>query len=122
MSLDEAENDVPIKRAVFRSCILFGAATSPPPVIEVPSLLAFANAAEPFRIANPVAEKPYALATTVADQMIYDAVLAETAPQRVAVQSRVGSRIPKLSRALEIMKAGLEKPLSPSEIIRTIGL
>lgn len=63
-----------------------------------------------------------ALATAVADQMVYNAVREGTAAQRVSLQSRSGSRNPHLMRAIALMEASLEDPLSTAEIAEDIGI
>lgn len=62
------------------------------------------------------------LATEVADQMVYNAVRDGTATQRVSLQARHGMRSPQLVRAVEVMSANLEDPLSPSVIASSLGI
>ena len=62
------------------------------------------------------------LATAVADQMVYNAVREGTAAQRVSLQSRHGMRNAHLMRAIEIMEANIEEPLSPSLIAEDLGI
>lgn len=62
------------------------------------------------------------LATAVADQMVYNAVREGTAAQRVSLQSRHGMRNAHLMRAIEIMEANIEDPLSPSLIAEDLGI
>jgi transcriptional regulator GlxA family with amidase domain len=68
------------------------------------------------------AEHGQALSTAVADQMVYNAVREGTAAQRVSIQSRHGMRNSHLSRAIQIMEANIEAPVSPCEIARVIGI
>ena len=63
-----------------------------------------------------------ALATQVADQMIYNTVREDTAPQRVSFQSRHGMRNAHLSRAVALMEQHIEDPISPGDIADEIGL
>ena len=62
------------------------------------------------------------LATEVADQMVYNAVREGTAAQRVSIQSRHGMRNEHLKRAIAIMEASLETPMSPSLIAEDLGI
>lgn len=62
------------------------------------------------------------LATAVADQMVYNAVREGTAAQRVSIQSRHGMRNPHLMRAITMMEASIEDPISPSLIAEAIGI
>lgn len=62
------------------------------------------------------------LATAVADQMVYNAVREGTAAQRVSIQSRHGMRNDHLKRAIAIMEAMIETPLSPSLIAEELGI
>ncbi len=62
------------------------------------------------------------LATEVADQMVYNAVREGTAAQRVSLQSRHGMRNDHLMRAIDIMKANIEDPMSPSLIAEDLGI
>jgi transcriptional regulator GlxA family with amidase domain len=62
------------------------------------------------------------LATEVADQMVYNAVREGTAAQRVSLQSRHGMRNAHLMRAIAIMEANIEDPMSPSLIAEELGI
>jgi len=62
------------------------------------------------------------LAVAVADQMVYNAVRAATAEQRVSLQARHGMRNPHLAQAIRMMADSLEAPLSPGKIAREIGI
>lgn len=62
------------------------------------------------------------LATEVADQMVYNAVREGTAAQRVSLQSRHGMRNVHLMRAIAIMEAAIEEPVSPSLIAEDLGI
>ncbi|NEY90294.1 GlxA family transcriptional regulator [Tabrizicola oligotrophica] len=62
------------------------------------------------------------LATEVADQMVYNAVREGSAAQRVSLQSRHGMRNAHLMRAIAIMEANIEEPLSPSLIAEELGI
>ncbi len=62
------------------------------------------------------------LATSVADQMVYNAVRSGTAQQRVSLQSRAGARSEKLAEALALMKSDLDEMTSPTEIAEKIGI
>lgn len=62
------------------------------------------------------------LSTAVADQMVYNAVRAGTAAQRVSLQSRHGMRNTHLSRAIAMLEANMEEPLSPCELAEELGI
>lgn len=62
------------------------------------------------------------LATAVADQMVYNAVREGSAEQRVSLQARHGMRNTHLMRAISLMEACIEDPLSPTEIAERIGI
>ena len=62
------------------------------------------------------------LALAVADQMVYNAVRAATAEQKVSLQSRNGIRNAHLAKAIAIMKEGLEEPVSPTIIAEELGI
>lgn len=62
------------------------------------------------------------LATEVADQMVYNAVREGSAAQRVSIQSRHGMRNDHLKRAIALMEAALEHPISPSLIAEKVGI
>lgn len=64
----------------------------------------------------------YDLSVAVSDQMVYNAVRAATAEQRVSLQSREGMRNPHLAKAIQIMHDRLEHPVSPSTIAEEIGI
>lgn len=63
-----------------------------------------------------------ALATAVADQMVYNAVREGSAPQRVSLQSRYGMRNAHVVRAIAMMEANIEDPPAPFEIAEEIGI
>lgn len=62
------------------------------------------------------------LATEIADQMVYNAVREGSAAQRVSLQSRHGMRNAHLVRAIAIMDASIEDPISPSLIAEQVGI
>jgi AraC family transcriptional regulator, glycine betaine-responsive activator len=62
------------------------------------------------------------LATEVADQMVYNAVREGTTAQRVSIQSRHGMRNEHLKRAIAMMEAAIETPMSPSLIAEGLGI
>lgn len=63
-----------------------------------------------------------ALATAVADQMVYNAVREGTAAQRVSLQSRLGVRNAHLMRAISIMETHIEDPLTPTDIAERLHI
>lgn len=62
------------------------------------------------------------LALAVADQMVYNAVRAASAEQKVSLQSRSGIRNTHLAKAIAIMKGRLEDPVSPTVISDELGI
>lgn len=62
------------------------------------------------------------LAVAVSDQMVYNAVREASAEQRVSLQSRQGMRNPRLAKAIALMHATLEEPMSAASIAAQIGL
>lgn len=62
------------------------------------------------------------LATEVADQMVYNAVRTDSAPQRVSLQARHGMRNTHLMRAVAIMQAQIENPISSRAIAAEVGV
>lgn len=62
------------------------------------------------------------LALAVADQMVYNAVRAATAEQKVSLQSRNGIRNAHLAKAIAIMKDQIEEPISPTLIAEDLGI
>ena len=64
----------------------------------------------------------YDLSVAVADQMVYSAARDATAAQKVSLQSRNGMRNAHLAKAIEIMRANLDEPVSPALIAGQIGL
>jgi AraC family transcriptional regulator, glycine betaine-responsive activator len=63
-----------------------------------------------------------ALATDVADQMVYNAVREGTAAQRVSLQSRHGMRNDHMMRAIAMMEKSIEDPISPADIAEALGI
>ena len=62
------------------------------------------------------------MAVAVADQMVYNAVRAATAEQRVSLQSRNGMRNRHLAAALRLMQDTIETPVSVAEIAADLGI
>lgn len=62
------------------------------------------------------------LATEVADQMVYNAVREGTAPQRVSIQARHGTRNACVVRAIRMFEENLELPLRPVEVAARLGI
>lgn len=63
-----------------------------------------------------------AIATWVADQMVYTVPRSHSQGQRMSLQSRPEVRNPKLLLALQIMENNLEDPLRPDEISAVVNL
>lgn len=64
----------------------------------------------------------YDLSVAVADQMVYSSARDATAVQHVSLQSRRLETNPHLVKAVGIMRAHTNKPISPSQIAGRIGL
>ena len=64
----------------------------------------------------------HALATAVADQMVYNAVREGSAAQRVSQQSRHGMRNARMVRAIALMEENIEDPVSPADIADELGI
>ena len=62
------------------------------------------------------------LSIAVADQMVYNAVREASSEQRVSLQSRSGMRNSHMAAAIELMRANLDAPISPSVIASEIGI
>lgn len=62
------------------------------------------------------------LATAIADQMVYNTVRNADDNQRVSLQARHGMRNEKLTKAIKMMEAALEFPISPSIIATEVGI
>lgn len=63
-----------------------------------------------------------ALATDVADQMVYNAVRDADDTQRASLQTRIGVRNQHLAGAIRRMEDTIEAPISPSEIAADLGI
>ncbi|NIR30963.1 MAG: GlxA family transcriptional regulator [Gammaproteobacteria bacterium] len=61
-------------------------------------------------------------ATAVSNQFIHDRVRTPGDEQRMAEQVRLRVKSPKLAAAINIMRANLESPLTPSEIAARTGI
>lgn len=62
------------------------------------------------------------LAIEVADMMLYNSVREPTAEQKLSLQSRHGIRNEHLSKAIKMMSANIEHPISPSDIAEDVGI
>lgn len=108
-SFSEAFPDVNLVRNVF--------------VADAPFLTASGGTATADLILHLIeAEHGEELALAVADQMVYNAVRAATAEQKVSLQSRNGIRNAHLVKAITMMKEGLETPVSPTVIAEDLGI
>ncbi len=63
-----------------------------------------------------------ALASAVADQLIYSSIRTDQDTQRLSVPTRIGVRHPKLSAVIQMMEANIEEPISPSILARDVGM
>ena len=63
-----------------------------------------------------------ALASEVADQLIYSSIRTDQDTQRLSVPTRIGVRHPKLSAVIQVMEQNLEEPISPATLAKDVGL
>lgn len=63
-----------------------------------------------------------ALANTVADQLIYNAIRTDQDSQRLSIPTRIGVRHPKLAQVVQQMEANLEDPISPALLAEEAGM
>ena len=64
----------------------------------------------------------YNLSVAVSDMMVYAGAREASVGQKISLQSRHGMRNPHVARAIEIMRAALEEPVSPSQIAHELGI
>lgn len=62
------------------------------------------------------------LASTVADQLIYNSIRSDKDSQRLSIPTRIGVRHPKLAQVIGRMEANLEEPISPSLLAEEVGM
>lgn len=62
------------------------------------------------------------LSFSVADQMVYNAVRSSGSSQRVSLQYRNGIRNAHLVKAIDMMRAHIEDPVSAADLAREIGI
>ncbi len=60
------------------------------------------------------------LAASVADSMIHSQIRTPHEPQRMNLQSRIGTNHSALLECVELMEANIEEPLTPDELARLI--
>ena len=63
-----------------------------------------------------------ALASAVADQLIYTSIRTDQDTQRLSVPTRIGVRHPKLSAVIQKMEENIEEPISPSILAKDVGM
>ena len=63
-----------------------------------------------------------ALASSVADQLIYSAIRTDQDSQRLSVPTRIGVRHPKLAEVIRIMEQNTEEPISPARLAAQVGI
>ena len=63
-----------------------------------------------------------ALANTVADQLVYNAIRTDQDTQRLSIPTRIGVRHPKLSQVIQMMEAAIEDPISPADLADDVGM
>ncbi len=63
-----------------------------------------------------------ALASRVADQMIYTSIRTDQDTQRLSIPTRIGVRHPKLSQVIRTMEDNIEEPISPSILAQDVGM
>ncbi len=62
------------------------------------------------------------LASSVADQLIYNSIRSDKDSQRLSIPTRIGVRHPKLAQVIGRMEANLEEPISPSVLAEEVGM
>lgn len=63
-----------------------------------------------------------ALASAVADQLIYTSIRTDQDTQRLSTPTRIGVRHPKLSTVIQMMETNIEEPISPSVLAKDVGM
>ncbi len=63
-----------------------------------------------------------ALASAVADQMIYSSIRTDQDTQRLSVPTRIGVRHPKLSNVIQMMESHIEDPISPAILAHDVAM
>ena len=63
-----------------------------------------------------------AVASSVADQMIYASIRTDQDTQRLSIPTRIGVRHPKLAQVIRIMEGAIEDPISPAVLAATVGM
>ncbi|WP_108481988.1 GlxA family transcriptional regulator [Oceaniglobus ichthyenteri] len=63
-----------------------------------------------------------ALASAVADQLIYSSIRTDQDTQRLSVPTRIGVRHPKLSSVIQMMESHIEDPISPAILAKDVGM
>ena len=63
-----------------------------------------------------------ALASAVADQLIYSSIRTDQDTQRLSIPTRIGVRHPKLSQVVQKMETNIEEPISPSILAKDVGM
>ena len=63
-----------------------------------------------------------ALASAVADQLIYTSIRTDQDTQRLSVPTRIGVRHPKLSAVIQKMEENIEEPISPATLAKTVSM
>jgi len=63
-----------------------------------------------------------ALASAVADQLIYSSIRTDQDTQRLSVPTRIGVRHPKLSNVIQLMEGHVEDPISPATLAKDVGM
>ena len=62
------------------------------------------------------------LASTVADQLIYNSIRSDKDSQRLSIPTRIGVRHPKLAQVIGRMEANLEEPISPAALAAEVSM
>ena len=62
------------------------------------------------------------LASTVADQLIYNSIRSDKDSQRLSIPTRIGVRHPKLAQVIGRMEANLEEPISPAALATEVSM
>ena len=63
-----------------------------------------------------------ALASSVADQLIYSSIRTDQDTPRLSIPTRIGVRHPRLSQVIQRMEQNIEEPISPSILAKDVGM
>lgn len=94
------------------------------------TLLSLAAAIDSLRLANQLSKKTLfswtivgeELAFAVSDQLLYTEIRDTKLTNRLSMSTRIGTHIPKLNHAIELMESHIEDPLNLTDVANAVGL